>query len=294
MKKIYCKKCGYKIFDSDSEYCPQCGTRLNDYAEVKSIESNRKTRRILLIALAIVVIASVLIVSSTFMMSNNQKEFKTYNFSNTCSIELPSWIHFNDADGAANINSQSNIAGSNVQTNSKSLFGNNEISQITYSKSVVDGQAVGANLNDIYTTNINGKTIYTRTVMSEETGESVSIMGENKTLVDYIAEHVKFNGENGTNAGNDTSKSSSKNINNVNTDKPADMDEQTYKAICDTYGSYANYQKALEKQAEIRAYGSEEAYDAAHGYVDYDYESMGEGSSSGESNSQGGSSSTPT
>ena len=288
MKKIYCKKCGYKIFDSDTEYCPRCGSRVNDYAEVKSIEKSRKTRKILLTILVIVVIASILLLAGA-TINKQSKEFKTYNFSNTCSIELPSWIHFNDADGAANINSQSNIAGSNVQTNSKSLFGNNEISQITYSKSVVDGQAVGANLNDISTTNINGKTIYTRTVMSEETGESVSIIGENKTLVDYMAEHVKFNGKNGTNAGNDTSKSSSKNIKNVNNDN-----NPIVGYLGDGTPVHKNDYTKLSKQEPIYNFNPNIGYyDGQPYYIDGDRYVDGSGSGSLESggSSQGGGSS---
>ena len=76
MKKIYCKKCGYKIFDSDTEYCPRCGSRVNDFYEVQKIEKDKKTRNILLIALAIVIIASILIMTTGFIikqdMNNNQ------------------------------------------------------------------------------------------------------------------------------------------------------------------------------------------------------------------------------
>ena len=39
--------------------------------------------------------------------------------------------------------------------------------------------------------------------MSEKTGESISVMGENQEVVNYIADHVKFSG-NSTNKTNNT------------------------------------------------------------------------------------------
>lgn len=204
-KRLYCHNCGSKVMDSD--FCPKCGTRVRNYAEETQIKKSKKTRNILLIVLAIVVIACILIFAGAYVPKN--KEFKTYNFSNTCSVELPSWINFND--GAGDINSNSNIAGSNVQSTTKSLFGNSEVMQITYSKSVVDGQNVGVNLNDAINVNVNGKQVYTRIVMSEETGESISVMGENATLVNYIAEHAKFNGKAGVNKTNNTTSQTNDN-----------------------------------------------------------------------------------
>ena len=156
MKRIYCRKCGNKILNSYDEYCPKCGTRINDYDEVNQIKKNNRTRNILLIVLVIVVIASILIFASAF--TTNDKSFKTYNFSSTCSLELPSWISFND--GAGDINSNSNIAGSSVSSTTKALFGNSEVMQITYSKGIVDGHAVGVNLNDSVNVDVNGKKVY--------------------------------------------------------------------------------------------------------------------------------------
>lgn len=200
MKKIiYCKKCGYKVLDG--EYCPKCGNKLDNPSEITEIRKNNRTRNILLIVLIIVIITSILIIGSAYVMKKD-KGFETYSFSNTCTVELPNWINFND--GAGDINSNANIAGSSVSSTTKALFGNSEVMQITYSKSVVDGQVVGVNLNDAMNVNVNGKQVYTRTVMSEETGEAVSVMGENETLVNYIADHVKFNGKSGDNKTNNT------------------------------------------------------------------------------------------
>jgi hypothetical protein len=200
MKKIiYCKKCGYKVLDGD--YCPKCGHKLETPNETTPITKNNRTRNILLIVLAIVIITSLLIIGGAYVSKNNDKEFKTYAFSDTCTVELPTWINFNE--GAGDINSNANIAGSSVSSTTKALFGNSEVMQITYSKSVVDGQVVGVDLNDAMNVDVGGKKVYTRTVMSEETGESVSVMGENETLVNYIAEHAKFNGKTGDNKTND-------------------------------------------------------------------------------------------
>ncbi|WP_296887859.1 zinc ribbon domain-containing protein [uncultured Methanobrevibacter sp.] len=72
MKKMYCRKCGYKILDSDTEFCPRCGTRVNDYHEVEKIEKNNRIRNILLIVLIIAIIASILIISTGFIMNQQQ------------------------------------------------------------------------------------------------------------------------------------------------------------------------------------------------------------------------------
>ena len=134
-----------------------------------------------------------------------------------CSIELPTWIKFNN--GAGDLNSNSNIMGSNVASTTKALFGNNEVMQITYSHSTVDGANVGADLNDNMALEQNGKKVYTRMVMNEATGESVSVMGENEDVVNYIADHVKFNGTaaNKTNTTNETAESTVEPVTNTNT-----------------------------------------------------------------------------
>ena len=292
MKRIYCRKCGNKILNSDDEYCPKCGTRINDYNEVNQIKKNNRTRNILLIVLVIVVIASILIFASAF--TTNDKSFKTYNFSSTCSLELPSWISFND--GAGDINSNSNIAGSSVSSTTKALFGNSEVMQITYSKGVVDGHAVGVNLNDSVNVDVNGKKVYTRMVMSEETGESVSVMGENQTLVNYIADHVKFNG---------------KNINNT-TDNSSQSNNNQKKALAYKSDGTPMYTQSEVDQYMLNKYGMVDYHIQGNGYINldepgytddgrrtysdagnyyyYDY-SYGSGSSSSGGSSSGGGSS---
>lgn len=206
-KKTYCPNCGKEILD-DGIFCSKCGTNIHTYNKTTPIRKNNRTRNIILIILAIVIITSLLIIGGAYI-SKNDKGFKTYAFSDTCTVELPTWINFNE--GAGDLNSNGNIAGSSVSSTTKALFGNNEVMQITYSKSVVDGQAVGVDLNDAMNVDVNGKRVYTRMVMSEETGESVSVMGENETLVNYIAEHAKFNGKSGDNKTKDNSSQTNNN-----------------------------------------------------------------------------------
>ena len=202
MKKIYCRKCGYKVFDSDSEYCPRCGARLNDYSEVKNIESNRKTRRILLIVLAIVVIASILIVSSTFIMSNNnQKEFKRVNLSSTCSLELPN-IHFD----VQNTSFGGNYGGYSSHTDGKTLMSSNLI--VSYTKTVDNIGALASGVDSMNgNLDVGNTKIYSRDVFNYDTQETVHIQGEDKELVDRVADSVVFSGGAGNKSSNDNSQS---------------------------------------------------------------------------------------
>lgn len=182
-----------------------------------------ENKKIIIIALLIIILAIIGIAIIFGSGVTQEKTYEPYNFSSTCSIELPTWITFND--GAGDLNSNSNIMGSNVESTTKALFGNNEVMQITYSHSTVDGANVGADLNDNMSIEQNGKKVYTRMVMNEATGESISVMGENEEVVNYIADHVRFNGEtanntnttNKTTEGATTSNTESANNNNGNT-----------------------------------------------------------------------------
>ena len=172
----------------------------------------------IIIALLVILIAIICFAIIFGSGVTQEKTYKQYNFSASCSIELPTWINFNN--GAGDLNSNSNVMGSNVASTTKALFGNNEVMQITYSHSTVDGANVGANLNDNMSLEQNGKKVYTRMVMNEATGESVSVMGENEKVVNYIADHVKFNGTatNKTNATNKTTEDTSSNTEPVSND----------------------------------------------------------------------------
>ena len=234
---------------------------------------------LIIILIAIVAILAVGIILSAG--THHEKTYKPYNFSATCSIELPTWINFNN--GAGDLNSSSNVMGSNVKSTTKALFGNNEVMQITYGHNTVDGANVGANLNDNATLEQNGKKVYTRTVMSEKTGESISVMDENQEVVNYIADHVKF-------SGNSTNKT-----NNTTDDKVVYTPPTTNNSKSDNDKKYS--QADLEK---ARVDGYLQGYDDSMLYYDdygYDYNpgsssSSSSGSSSSGSSSSGGSSSS--
>lgn len=176
---------------------------------------NKNNIIIILLIILVTLIGISFFITAHNINTNANGKYVTYNFSDTCNVELPKNIKFTDK--VSDINSQSNVMGSNVNIVSKSLFGNSEVSQITYSKNAVDGSAVGADLNNSGSNTINGKTVYYRTVMNEATGESVSVIGQNKELVDYIADHVKFTTGKATNKTmNNTVKEISNNDNQQN------------------------------------------------------------------------------
>ena len=208
MKKIYCRKCGYKIFDSDTEFCPRCGTRVNDYQEAQKIEKNRRTRKILLIILVIAIIVSVLLVSSEIVMKNNPNEFKRVNLSSTCSLELPN-IHFD----VQNNSFGGNYGGYSSHTDGKILTSSKLI--VSYTKTVDNIGPLsngGADMNG--NLNFGNTKIYSRDVFNYETQETIHIQGEDKELVDRVADSVKFSKGQATNkTNNDSSQQSSNNVN---------------------------------------------------------------------------------
>lgn len=231
---------------------------------------------LIIILVAILAILAIGIVIS--IGTPHEKTYEPYNFSATCSIELPTWIKFNN--GAGDLNSNSNIMGSNVASTTKALFGNNEVMQITYSHSTVDGANVGADLNDNMALEQNGKKVYTRMVMNEATGESVSVMGENEEVVNYIADHVKFNGAtvNKTNTTNDT----------IEEDSTATTSEPSNNSNVDDANNKKYTQEDLNR---ARADGYLQGYDDSINYPDYGYDYGYDDRSSSSSSSESSSSS---
>ena len=285
MKKItYCKQCGNKVIDG--EYCPICGEKIPN-GGVKMNKNNR-TRNILLIILAIVVLGGLLLIGGAYN-SNNNKTFVKHNFSDTCSVELPKWIKFNEGPGS--INGDANIAGSNVQSTTKALFGNNQVMQITYSKTTVDGSSVGGDLNNAMNVNMGNKKIYTRTVTSSETGEAITVMGENETLVNYIADHTLFNGKHGSNNTKTTKDSTVSNQQSGNT---ANNNQQKALAYRSDGSPMYNY-KEVDSYME-RKYGDKVDFHIQdNGYISHDgYRQSGQESTPYDTGGRGsgGSSST--
>lgn len=208
MKKIFCRKCGHKILDSDTEFCPRCGTRVNDYHEVQKIEKNKRNRNILLTILIIVIIASIILISTAFITNNNQNEFKRVNLSSTCSIELPN-IHFEEQ----NTSFGGSYGGYSSQTQGRTLTSGKLI--ISYTKTVDNIGPLssgGADMNG--NLNFGNKQIYSRDVFNYETQETIHIQGEDKELVDRVADSVQFSKGQATNKTNDTSQTSNNNNNN--------------------------------------------------------------------------------
>lgn len=217
MKKIFCKKCGYKILDSDTEFCPRCGTRVTDFHEVQKIEKNKRNRNILLALLIIIIIASIIILSSTFITNNNPNEFKRVNLSSTCSIELPN-IHFDEQ----NTSFGGSSGGYSSQTQGRTLTSSKLI--ISYTKTVDNigplsngGADINSNLN------FGNTKIYSRDVFNYETQETIHIQGEDKELVDRVADSVQFSKGQAVNKNssdnsqqNNNQKQASKNTNSSN------------------------------------------------------------------------------
>ena len=132
--------------------------------------------------------------------------------------------------------------------------------------------------------------------MSEETGESVSVMGENQTLVNYIADHVKFNG---------------KNINNT-TDNSSQSNNNQKKALAYKSDGTPMYTQSEIDQYMLNKYGMVDYHIQGNGYINLDepgytddgrrtysdagnyyyYDSYNGGSSGGSSSEGGGSAPT--
>ena len=288
MKIKYCKKCGSKIVDGS--FCPICGEKINQ--EGINMDKNKRTRKILLIILAIVVLGGLLLIGGAYN-SNNKKTFVKHNFSETCSVELPNWIKFNEG-GVGSINGDANIAGSNVQSTTKALFGNNQVMQITYSKTTVDGSSVGGDLNNAMNVNMGNKKINTRTVTSSETGEAITVMGENETLVNYIAEHTLFNGKHGSNNTKTTNDSTVSNQQSGNTANNNNQQKAlAYKSDGTPMYDYREVDSYME-----RKYGDKVEYHIQdNGYISHDgYRQSGQESTPYDTGGRGsgGSGSTAT
>jgi hypothetical protein len=229
---------------------------------------------------AVIVIVTVIICCGLIFGSGitHEKTYEQYNFSATCSIELPTWINFNT--GAGDLNSNSNVMGSNVASTTKALFGNNEVMQITYSHSTVDGANVGVDLNDNMVLEQNGKKVYTRMVMNEATGESISIMGENEEVVNYIADHVKFNGAevNNTNKTTEATTTNTEPVTNNNDDAKNDDDIERDSRYDGRYDNRVDLNEAYNAGFSDGRQSSSE--DVEYGDIETSGSSSGSGSAS--------------
>ena len=292
MKKIYCKKCGYKVFDSDAEYCPRCGARINDFHEVQNIEKNRKTRNIILIALILICI-TIAGVFSYAMFFNEQ--YQTVQVSQSASLEMPvgKGLQSEYVNGTS-IYQVDNGKGVMIM----SFNSNNNDLASAFGFAVVKEIAVGSRFNDdsVYQTTVNGSTVWSIATSNNSTHDNIIISSHDKDLTLRIYNSIKYgNNSNNTNStGNDTN-----NVNSNNNSKhiygyaddgtPFYSQAELEKYIMDK-GGYASYEDYLKTQ---NAPDGVAYYDGQPYYIDGDRYVDGSGAgraSSSESSSGGGSS----
>ncbi|MBQ9441247.1 MAG: hypothetical protein IJU54_02495 [Alphaproteobacteria bacterium] len=141
---------------------------------------------IIIILTIIIAILSIILCYAFLINNNNINSFERINLSSTCSIELPQ-IHF-DVD---NNTMSSSYAGITTEVYGRTFTSNNLIIQYTH---VSDN--TGLSVNGIYTgnsqMNIGNSNWYSREVTNIGTGESIIVCGENKELVDRIANSIHF------------------------------------------------------------------------------------------------------
>lgn len=294
MKKIYCRKCGYKVFDSDTEYCPRCGTRLNDYAEVKNIEKNRKTRNILLVCLLISVIAFAGVLTYTMFFN---EQYQPVNVSASATLELPVGNGLNTTieNGILTIKNGKGVVITSYNSNQSSLTSGFAFASV---KSVAVGDT--HNDNQIHETTINGKTVYSISIFNDTTHDNIIITTPNKDLTLKIADSVKYN-TNITNNTNNTNVTSN-NMNNGNnkhiygyaddgTPFYSQAELEKYVTEKGGYASYDDYLKTQNAPEGVAYYDGQPYYIDGDRYVDGS--GAGRSSSEGGGSSQGGSA-TPT
>ena len=162
-----------------------------------------------------VILAAILIIYATTTNNVNADTLKRVNLSDTCSLELPK-IDFN-VDNSTN---ELTYNGITVGEYSKNLTSDKLC--IQYSKSYDNIGTNESNISAGYSIQANNNW-HTRTVFNSATGESVIISGENKELVDKIADSVVFKKVNiTTNKTEDaaTSSTSSSSSNNAEDNTP--------------------------------------------------------------------------
>ena len=155
-----------------------------------------------ILAVIAVIMAVMLVIYTTNMNNvNADTPLKRVNLSDTCSIELPK-INFDEK----NATNEAAYNGINVKEYNKNLTSDKLC--IQYIKSHDNIGSNESNISGGYSIQANNNW-HTRTVFNSATGESVIISGENKELVDKIADSVVFKQVNiTTNKTEDTSTSS--------------------------------------------------------------------------------------
>ena len=190
-KVIYCKKCGCKVVDG--EYCPECGFRLDGHEETN--KNTKRTRNILLIALAITLIIAAGTVS--YLLFFNE-QYQTVQLSATASLEMPvgkglSGYYVNDTSIYQVDNGNGVVV---MSYNSK----NNDLGS-AFGFAVVKEMLLGSRFNEdaVYQTTINGSTVWSIATGNNNTHDNIIISSPDKDLTLKIYNSIKYNMSNTTN-----------------------------------------------------------------------------------------------
>ena len=260
MKKIYCKKCGNKILDSDADYCPRCGARINDYAEVQQMQKSKKTRNIILIALIIICIAIAGIF--TYAMFFNE-QYQVVKISETASLEMPVGKGLNgyyvNETSIYQVNNGKGVMVMSYNSNNKDIVS-------AFAFAAVKEMAVGSRFNEdsLYQTTVNGSTVWSIATGNDTTHDNIIISSHDKDLTLKIYESIKYNSSNiKENTSDDTSSGTSTHVNNTN-GKTIYGYWDTGEPIYDKE-TWENYQKYGKSDWP----GYETTYDYSYDYYDY-------------------------
>lgn len=256
MKKIrYCKKCGCKIVDGN--FCPICGEKINN-GGVK-MDKNKRTRKILLIILAITIIAGVLMVS-TALLNHNQR----VQITETASVEMPvgnginsSYVTGTQVHKVSNGKGMVVMAYNSKNSNLAGAFGFDVVKSI----------AVGDidNNDKIHETTINGSTKYSIATVNEDTGDHILITTHSKDDTMKIYHSIKYNASNVNNTTNKTindtttstgnqqksSNQQSSNPQSSNSANNKDISSRTYADMGRDADAHENKEKANELNSHI-------------------------------------------
>lgn len=249
MKDVCCRKCGQKL-DSDAEYCPKCGNRLNDYGEVQSIEKSKRTRNILLIVLAIVVIGIACIFSYSLFFN---EQYQMVQVSPSASLEMPIGKGLN----SYYINGTSIYQVDNGKGVTVVSYNSNNVDLASaVGFAAVKEMAVGSrfNENQVYQTTVNGSTVWSIATYNESTHDNIIISSHDKDLTLRMYNSIKYSA-NANNSSNNT-------VQHVNTEKIQNNNQNNEKTQVN------NERKILASDG--KTYTMEEFNDVRNSHRHYD------------------------
>lgn len=202
-KRIYCKKCGYEVIDG--EFCPQCGSKLDNIGEVKK-EKNKRTQNILIVALAVTCIIAAGTLSYLFFFNEH---YEIVELSATASVEMPVGKGLNGHYvNETSIYQVDNGKGTLVMSyNSK----DNDLAS-AFAFAVVKEMAVGSRFNEdkVYETTINGTKVWSIATGNNDTHDNILIASHDKDLTLKIYNSIKYNM---SNISNDTKEVTADTVN---------------------------------------------------------------------------------